>query len=302
VANAGKATAKEDPAKKRCFVIGPIGGAGTPIRTHADWLLEGIIQPAFEAHFPEFKVDRSDRITEPGMIDSQMINLLLDAELVIADMSLSNANAFYEMGIRHMVQKPIIHMYLEGSDIPFDVKPYRAVSFSVSHPSHLVTARKDLVSAVTDAIAPDHKIDNPVTRAKGQAKFEQEATPKEKILIDEVRSLSERLANFERQNRRIDRPWKSAVRMGSAKQLSSSEQYEVYVKLASSTLKDLNLKRHAIDYICSVVSPISSSIEIHEDGLDLKFLFNVSDDEGPDIFDILSRVNSHPAVASAGLH
>jgi hypothetical protein len=59
------------------------------------------------------------------MIDSQIITSLLDAELVIADLSFLNPNAFYEIGIRHMVQKPIIHMFIEGTDLPFDVKPFR---------------------------------------------------------------------------------------------------------------------------------------------------------------------------------
>jgi len=47
----------------------------------------------------------------------------LDADLVIADMSLLNANAFYEIGLRHMERKPIIHMFRSGEVIPFDVKP-----------------------------------------------------------------------------------------------------------------------------------------------------------------------------------
>src|SRR5258707_8067405 len=97
--------------KKVCFVIGPIGDPGTEIRRHADWLLEAIIDPVFEAHFQDFTVQRSDKISEPGSISSQIINLLHTAELVIADMSRENANAFYEMGIRHMKRLPTIHMY-----------------------------------------------------------------------------------------------------------------------------------------------------------------------------------------------
>jgi hypothetical protein len=45
-------------------------------------------QPVFENNFTDFKVERADKITSPGMIDSQVINRLLDAPLVIADMSL----------------------------------------------------------------------------------------------------------------------------------------------------------------------------------------------------------------------
>jgi hypothetical protein len=110
-----------DPyGKKLCFVVGPIGDEGTDVRIHADWLLEGIIKPVL-ANFPEFDVKRADHDARPGLIDVQMINALLNAELVIADLSLLNPNAFYEIGIRHMAQKPIIHMQLAAEKPPFDV-------------------------------------------------------------------------------------------------------------------------------------------------------------------------------------
>lgn len=123
--------------RKLCFVIGPIGDAGSETRRHADWLLQGIIQPVFVEHFQNFDVQRSDQISAPGSISSQIINRLHSAELVIADMSRENANAFYEMGIRHMKRLPTIHMYSEGQDIPFDVKPYRAIPFKYNEPHDL---------------------------------------------------------------------------------------------------------------------------------------------------------------------
>jgi hypothetical protein len=39
------------------------------------------------------------------MIDSQVITKVLDADLVIADLTLKNPNAFYELGLRHMAEK-----------------------------------------------------------------------------------------------------------------------------------------------------------------------------------------------------
>src|ERR1700687_4206370 len=104
--------------KKLCFVIGPIGDARTEIRTHADWLLEGIIRPVFKEHFADFRVLRADGIKATGDINSQIINRLMDADLVIADMSLHNANAFYELAVRHMVRLPTIHVIHSDWKIP----------------------------------------------------------------------------------------------------------------------------------------------------------------------------------------
>ncbi|MGV1752836.1 hypothetical protein [Agrobacterium sp. CG674] len=176
-------------AQKACFVVGPIGGLGTEIRTHADWLLDGIIKPTFRDHFSDFDVVRSDTITSPGMIDTQMINHLLEAELVIVDMSLLNANAFYEMGIRHMARKPVIHMFVAGTTIPFDVKPYRAIEFSVAQHAHLGIAQQQLKSAIQDAISADYVPDNPVTKAQNYTQLERTAEPADKILMKELLAL-----------------------------------------------------------------------------------------------------------------
>jgi hypothetical protein len=104
-----------DPGKM-CFVVGPIGAEDSPQRIGADWLLEMIILPVF-VDFPQFEIKRADTISEPGMIDAQIINALLNADLVIADLSTLNPNAFYEIGIRHMAQKPIIHMLSDTKSI-----------------------------------------------------------------------------------------------------------------------------------------------------------------------------------------
>ena|ERR1700733_1163760 len=130
--------------KKLCFVIGPIGDAGSDIRRHADWVLHGIIKPVFSVHFGEFVVERADEIVSPGSINSQVINRLMEAPLVKADMSFYNANAFYELAVRHMKVLPTIHVIRDDWKIPFDVAPYRAITFGYANYSDLEKARDDL--------------------------------------------------------------------------------------------------------------------------------------------------------------
>ena len=201
-----QAQEKKASPTKLCFVVSPIGAPNGPERIHADWLLKGIIEPVFKEHFPDFRVERADKINAPGMIDSQVINRLLDAELVIADMSLLNANAFYEMGIRHMKQRPIVHMYRAGDTIPFDVAPHRAIPFSYTHPDDLVSAQAKLKAAIEEVLKPGFQVDNPVTRAHGVVALEQGATSSEKVLLDEVRSIQARLANLEQEKSARIRP------------------------------------------------------------------------------------------------
>ncbi|TBE20531.1 hypothetical protein [Rhizobium ruizarguesonis] len=191
--DASKSNGKSEK-RKVCFVVGPIGATGSASRTHADWLLKGVILPTFKEHFREFDVVRSDRIDEPGMIDAQMIGHLLDAELVVADMSEHNANAFYEMGIRHMAALPIIHMFRKGTPIPFDVGPYRAIEFNYADPDDLEAAKVALRAAVDKTLKPGFKIENPVTRARGVQKISENATPEMQLLWQEVNALKKHLA------------------------------------------------------------------------------------------------------------
>lgn len=186
--------------RKRCFVVGPIGGDESDERIHADWLLEEIIQPVFDEHFKDFDVTRADKIAEPGQIDAQVIEALLDSELVIADMTTLNPNAFYEIGIRHMVAEPIIHMNLEGEKIPFDVGSYRSIKFSRKRPRDLKEARAALENAVNAALKKGHRVDNPVTAARGKIELRKTASSTERLLMDELQALKLKVANMESRN------------------------------------------------------------------------------------------------------
>jgi len=180
-----------------CFVVGPIGDDDSDDRIHADWLLEDIITPVFEEHFKDFEVTRADKISNPGQITTQVITSLLDAELVIADLTTLNPNAFYEIGIRHTIQLPIIHMHLDGQRIPFDIAPFRSIKFSRRRPADIRAARTALFAAVQEAAKEDHEVDNPVTFSRGKVEFEKTATPTERLLTDQLGQVRDRLEFIE---------------------------------------------------------------------------------------------------------
>jgi hypothetical protein len=171
-----------------CFVVGPIGEKGSPGRQRADILLRYVIMPAM-ADFPDFSVVRADQIGTPGMIDGQIITRLRDADLVIADLATSNPNAFYEIGIRHMVSKPIVHMRQLEEKIPFDVTLFSAVTYDLGSIEGHDAVVADLKRHVGAAIDPKHDVDNPVTRTLGRQSFDQKALPDLALLRAELDSL-----------------------------------------------------------------------------------------------------------------
>ncbi len=134
------------------------------------------------------------------MIDAQVINKLISAELVVADLSLLNPNAFYEIGIRHMLQKPIIHMHRVEDTIPFDVSLYRSIGFSLRRHVDLIDAREALKHAVTSVLSEDYEVDNPITKVKGRIQLAERATPEERVLIDQLSAIERRLISLEDRN------------------------------------------------------------------------------------------------------
>lgn len=144
------------------------------------------------------------------MIDSQIIQKLLDSELVIADLTGLNPNVFYEIGIRHMTQKPIIHMQLQDEKIPFDTSLYRTLKFSRAKIDEYHRARQELRAMIEQVLAADYKVDNPITRVRGTLRLQEHATPEQRLLLDQVETLRRRLDELESRSPRsaVNEAWK----------------------------------------------------------------------------------------------
>jgi len=87
-----------------CFVIQGFGEktdfeTGRILNLDASYV---VIKEAVEA--AGLKCIRADEVQHAGVIDKPMYEWILDADLVIADLSTSNLNAVYELGVRHAVR------------------------------------------------------------------------------------------------------------------------------------------------------------------------------------------------------
>jgi len=120
--------------KKICFVIMGFGKKtdySTGKTLDLDKTYKNIIQPAVESS--GYQCVRADEIQDAGLIDKSMYALLMQAELVVADISTFNPNAIYELGIRHAVRPySTIVIKEEEGKIPFDLDHTR-----IFHYKHL---------------------------------------------------------------------------------------------------------------------------------------------------------------------
>ena len=80
------------------------------------------------------------RILESGTIGEDIISLLLLADIVIADISIDNANVFYELGKRHALKnKTTILIKCPGFEkSPFDIPGFRYVTYDNEEPGYAI--------------------------------------------------------------------------------------------------------------------------------------------------------------------
>jgi len=118
--------------KKTCFYITPIGEEESEERNHADLLLGQIVEPAIDALGLDLAVVRADRMTQPGMISQQILQHVLGARLVVADLSFHNPNVFYELAIRHATRLPTVLISRTAERVPFDIADLRVVRLDMT--------------------------------------------------------------------------------------------------------------------------------------------------------------------------
>lgn len=150
-----------------CFVI--MGyGVKTDYTTGRDLDLDktyhNIIKPAVEAL--EITCIRADEVKHSGVIDVPMYQYLIGADVVIADLSTYNTNAFYELGVRHAL-RPYTTIAISEHELkqPFDVnhtviRKYEHLGKDIGY-SEVMRFRQELQAAIKEILA-DPKTDSPV--------------------------------------------------------------------------------------------------------------------------------------------
>ena len=118
-----------------------------------------LIKPTLElAGFEPF---RADEETTSGDILTDMFQELLLADLCLVDMSIDNANVFYELGIRHAFRKRgIVHIQAGRAYMPFDIFnvrtiPYHVTPEGIPDPSFLEKDKAAIARVTRDTWASD---------------------------------------------------------------------------------------------------------------------------------------------------
>jgi hypothetical protein len=174
--------------KKICFVISPIGEESSEIRERSDQVLKHIINEAVERL--GYTVIRADKISEPGIITTQIIEHIVSADLVIADLTDKNPNVFYELAIRHAIRKPLIQMIKKGEIIPFDVAATRIIQFDLHSLDSVAYAKNEIVSQI-NSLESGTETHNPISVSLDLKVLKESGNIEERSLADIVEAISD---------------------------------------------------------------------------------------------------------------
>ncbi|TMQ76120.1 hypothetical protein [Candidatus Accumulibacter phosphatis] len=144
--------------KPHAFIAMPFGSKpghdGRPIdfnRVYAEY-----IRPALEA--AGLEVFRADEDSRAGDIRTDMFQELLVADLVVADLTLDNANVWYELGVRHALRaRGVVLVQGPRPNQPFDIYTDRKLNYSLldgaPDPAKLPAERDALTAMVRASMA-----------------------------------------------------------------------------------------------------------------------------------------------------
>ena len=148
----------------RAFIIRPFGkkkdGKGAEI--DFDGVARDLIDPALTA------VGATGRetldIVHSGNIRTDMFRRLLTADLVVADLSIHNANVFYELGIRHALRDHgTLMLRCDADSFPFDLQTDRYFTYDKKNPAASLEKLKESLNAIKAQIATNYVAkDSPV--------------------------------------------------------------------------------------------------------------------------------------------
>ncbi len=123
--------ARDDTASGRqfldtCFVMMPFG-------QWVDVCYRDVFVPAIREAGME--AVRADELFSTGSVIEQIWEQISRAKVLLADLTGKNANVFYELGLAHAANKPVVFTTAALEDVPFDLRHLRVATYDQRDPA-----------------------------------------------------------------------------------------------------------------------------------------------------------------------
>ena len=137
----------QEEQSKICMVMMPFSDPNGYQQGHFKRVYDYLIKPACER--AGFKAKRVDENAKTSLIVLDILNLILDCDIAVCDLSSRNPNVFYELGFRHAFDKKSVLIIDSITDRPFDTSMLRTITYDESLRIDLINEK---VEELSDAI------------------------------------------------------------------------------------------------------------------------------------------------------
>jgi hypothetical protein len=155
------------------FIVRPFGNRPVPVKKDGKDVSVDVDFTAIDRDLIQEALKRTglvgqttEAIAEAGNIRLDMFQMLIAYDLVIADISIDNANVFYELGIRHGLRPNgtiLIRLDTGGRDVPFDLKTDRYIVYDWEKPAASIDLlARSIEDTINAAASRDRRADSPV--------------------------------------------------------------------------------------------------------------------------------------------
>lgn len=177
----------------QAFVVTQVGEKGSVERKRADEISDYIIQPILKEF--DLRLQRSDRDPTPGRVTAQILRSLLEARVVIADLTGRNPNVYYELAVAHAFGRPVVVLVDKAESLAFDTKDERVIELgeygSALSVPQAEEGKKRLRDSLTVLLSDDFKPSSLVTEVAAARSLDQLAP--ENPVASELAAIRETL-------------------------------------------------------------------------------------------------------------
>lgn len=99
-----------------------------PFESDFNQVFHEVIEPVLDD--VGYNINKADSIDSQQNILEDIIRGISEADLLIADLTTSNPNVFYELGIAHGLGIPTVLVTQDLEEVPFDLRAYKIIEYS----------------------------------------------------------------------------------------------------------------------------------------------------------------------------
>jgi tetratricopeptide (TPR) repeat protein len=245
-----------------CFIAMPFGrkeAGGRSVEFDAVW--QELIAPAIEA--ADMQPLRADEEQIGGIIHKPMFERLLLCEFAVADLTLANANVFYEIGVRHAA-RPFTTVLIVADEVrlPFDVAMLRTMPYRLGadgRPSHAKEDAAKLAQLLKECRAQRSK-DSPLYQLLDGIKPLEVPSDRTDVFREQVAYAQAKKAELDRA-RKTGKDAVDAVRQSLARLDAVESGVLIDLMLSYRAIKDW---QGMIDLVGDMPEPLRSAVMVQE--------------------------------------